>query len=609
MTTNDQMHASTPDELIVTIPWDKLHDSPLQYRKTYSEATIGEIAASIRDTGRIHQPLVVRRHFPNPLFRDQYDPQDGFEIVFGHTRKRGGMAAGLAGAPCVVRDLNDAQVRAAQAAENIARADVHPIEEAEGFRAMIDEDGVSADELAEQLGKSRSYVYGRLKLLALCPDVRRAVLADEIGVEVGLLIARVGGPKMQAKALGYIKAKYYSLDDGGKRSFRNIRDLLNERFTLSLKDAIFDVDDEMLLPSAGYCGRCPKRSGNAPEFADVAEGKMAAHYTRLHTGADVCTDPDCFDAKRKAHLAREAAKLEASGKTVVTGNKARAALSASGEVKGDYIEASKVREVLKNAKAAASKGATMPQVVLLQDQRTGKTVQAVKRNDLQQLGAKLPAAPTARGHDSPEQREQRRAEHEAEQAKLASANDQRRQLLDRVREATRATPRSEFDLRLVARVALAGVQHMDRTLLGELWNCSSHELEARIDRLDLADVGQFMIDCALVADVRVTHVYYLRDKPEQLMAAAEHYGIDTGKSASKAAPTPSSAGASAKKARAGAGAKPGARGTGKAAGQDQGAGAAGEEAASRPVQMDGAGVAGGTATAGAQFDAFAGEAA
>ena len=110
------MNEATTPEQIITVPWHLLHDSPLQYRQTYSEATIDEIAASIIATGRIHQPLVVRLRDPNPLFSDRYDEQDGYEIVFGHTRKRGGIKAGLAGAPCVVRVMTDSQVRAAQAA-------------------------------------------------------------------------------------------------------------------------------------------------------------------------------------------------------------------------------------------------------------------------------------------------------------------------------------------------------------------------------------------------------------------------------------------------------------------------------------------------------------
>ena len=432
------------DETIVTIPWGELHDSPLQYRQTYSDATIAEIAASIRDTGRIHQPLVVRLRYPNPLLRDQYDAQDGFEIVFGHTRKRGGMLAGLAGAPCVVRDLNDAQVRAAQAAENIARAGVHPIEEAQGLRAMIQEDDISADELAEQLGKSRSYIYGRLKLLALCPEVRKAVLADEIGTEVGLLIARVGGYKMQAKALGYIKAKYYDLEDGGKNSFRAIRDLLTERFTLDLKLAIFNVDDEMLVPSAGYCGRCLKRSGNAPEFADVVSCEGARQYQRVNTGADICTDPDCFDAKKRAHLAREASKLEQAGKTVITGNKARVAVSATGEARGAYVELAKVKDLLKKAKKDGA-SFTPPATVLLQDQRTGKTITAVRREDLQAMQLPVPAAPTGQaGYNDPAEKARRAAREACEKQLVADENASRRALLDQVRATSRAAQRLRF---------------------------------------------------------------------------------------------------------------------------------------------------------------------
>lgn len=581
------------EETIVTIPWDQLHDSPLQYRQTYSEATINEIRASIVDTGRIHQPLVVRLRYPNPLFRDQYDPQDGFEIVFGHTRKRAGMLAGLAGAPCVVRALNDAEVRAAQAAENIARADVHPIEEAQGFRAMIDEDGVTADELAAQLGKSRSYVYGRLKLLDLCPEVRRAVLANEIGTEVGLLVARVGNAKMQGKALGYIRAKYYDLQDGGKKSFRQIRDLLNERFTLALKDAIFDVNDEMLVPSAGYCGRCPKRSGNAPEFADIAEpGSLLnrSGYGRLHTGEDVCTDPDCFDAKKRAHLAREAAKLLAEGKVVVTGNKARAALSATGEVKGGDVELSKVRSALKAVKKAAI---AEPAVVMIQDQRTGKVVQAVKREDLQAAGAQLPAEPTRPGQPSAAEMQRRKAEREKEEAKLDRENARRYELLQQVRTAMAGRDRDAFDLRMVARVAFQGVEWSDRPLLSELWGETNHaDLVPVIERLDVPNLTQFIMDCALVCNVRCNSTYYLKDDPEALMAAAEHYGLTS----AKPVPTPSKAARAPKKPAAGAGAE-----RGLAADADdedpETAGAAGDE------QMDDAGCAGG------QLDAFAGVAA
>lgn len=219
--------------------------------------------------------------------------------------------------------MTDEEVKRAQIAENLLREDVHPIEEAEGYQALMRDHGVTADQLAEQTGKSRSYVYGRLKLLQACPEIRDACLAGDITSEVTLLIARLRTDKLQRKALGYIKGKYWDLKDGGKGSYRQIRALLIERFTLDLDKAIFATDDADLVPEAGPCTTCPKRTGNAPEFTDVVERpKYENSYLMLRSGqekgsADICTDPDCFAVKKTAHLKIEAKKLTKDGKEVL----------------------------------------------------------------------------------------------------------------------------------------------------------------------------------------------------------------------------------------------------------------------------------------------------
>ncbi|MCR5864678.1 ParB/RepB/Spo0J family partition protein [Aquincola sp. J276] len=547
------------NETIIEVPLHQLHDSPLQYRQTYKQSTIDEIAASIKDTGRILQPLVVRLRYPNPLFRDQYDPQDGYEIVFGHTRRRGAEQAGLATAPCIVRSLTDGEVRANQAAENIARADVHPIEEAQGLQAMLDEDQLTADELAASLGKSRSYVYGRLKLLALCPEVRKACLTGEIGTEVGLLIARVGDAKAQQKALQRIKGRNGDVTDGGKASFRQIRDLLADYFTTDLKDAIFDIEDEMLLPSAGHCIRCPKRSGNAPHFDDITHGKKPHHYSTQPVGADVCTDPDCFEAKKKAHLAREARAIEATGKTVIGGNRARSLVDHNGELKGGYISIKKAPPELKGMLAGV-KGVNLPRVVV-QDPRTGKTVEGVKLADVREAAAKMgikppaePAKSASGQRETPEQREAREAE---ERLRLKQENDSRRALLDAVRAAAKAAPRSMFDLRLIVETMLNRLQWDTQELIGELYQVDDDEdgdsisevLKRRLDTMTADQLALLALDCLLVRDVECRHVYHLDHKPEILMAAAKHYGV-------KVASTPSIAARSEEEAGGGAGGDP-----------------------------------------------------
>ncbi len=152
-------------ETITPIALEDLHESPFNPRKTFHD--IAELAETIKAEGRIHSPLLVRPRVTNPL-RD--DLNDGFEIVFGHRRYRAAETLGLATVPCMVRAMTNAEARSAQIAENLARQDVHPIEEAEGFAALIEHEGTTAEVLATRIGKSLSYVYGRLKLLQACAE-------------------------------------------------------------------------------------------------------------------------------------------------------------------------------------------------------------------------------------------------------------------------------------------------------------------------------------------------------------------------------------------------------------------------------------------------------
>jgi ParB/RepB/Spo0J family partition protein len=507
---------------ISQISLDQLHESPFNPRKTFTD--VDQLAASIRAEGGILSPLLVR---PRTEFGGQGNNQTiadgGFEIVFGHRRYRAAVLAGLQTTPCMVRAMTDDEARSAQIAENLARADVHPIEEAEGFQAILDTTQTTADELAVNVGKSRSYVYGRLKLLQACPDVRSACLAGEIGSEVALLVARLRTVKLQEKALAAIRndtSQHAKLDDGGKKSFRYIRDLLAEKFTLSLKDAIFDIEDEGLLLSAGHCVRCPKRVGNAPEFEDLAapsrEG-MHRGYT-AEGGANVCTDPDCFAAKKEAHLAREAAKLTAAGKQVVSGNKAKQALSAHGEVKGAFIAAKDVKAALKKAKATVKP-------VLIQDQRSGKTVEAYARADLVAAGLQSAAAKKEPNHKQnyAEQERRRQEERKKRSEQLRLQTGRNLALFTKVREVARGRQRTEFELRLVTAAALGGIGWSDRAAMADLYGMKDFEkLQAKVDTMDAQALTALLLDCAVIDNVRAEG----GGKPGPLLALANHYGID-----------------------------------------------------------------------------------
>jgi ParB/RepB/Spo0J family partition protein len=508
-----------PEGLLITAPWGAVHDSPFQYRKTHNEARLEELTENIRSTGGIHQPILARRRFPNPLFPD-YNPQDGLEIVAGHRRKLAGIAAGLPFGPVLVKDLTDDQARRVQITENLQRDDVHPIEEAEGFQELIDRCGETAESIAATLGKSLSYVYGRLKLLALCPEVRKACLAGEIGAESALLLARLRTDKLQALALTAIRGKALDLSDGGKTSHRRIRDLLNERFTLEMKTAIFDPEAEALLPAAGKCSTCPKLSRNAPEYVDIATEKSERSYSRTKLGPDVCTDPDCFAAKKKAHLKLEAGLLAAKGKTVVDGNKARQAIGADGKLKDGYVPLADVRDAIKKA----SKDKPMVAVLHVQDPRSGKVVQAVKHEDLVAAGIKR-KAPQERKQDTGKWERERLARDAA----AALESKVRMATLLQVRDRVVATERSLFDLRLLASVALAGVEYGDKALLKDLCGYAEwQDLEDSIQTRSADQVSCLMVDIALVREAQADAWDLQNDRNPAtfLLAAAAHYGVD-----------------------------------------------------------------------------------
>jgi hypothetical protein len=108
---------------------------------------------SIKAEGWIHQ-LLLRPIVPPPLQRSRGLDRRPRRSSFGHRRLRGAAIAGLAIAPCMVRAMTDEEARRAQIAENLQGADMHPIEEAEGFQALIDRHRESADSIAEQVGNT-----------------------------------------------------------------------------------------------------------------------------------------------------------------------------------------------------------------------------------------------------------------------------------------------------------------------------------------------------------------------------------------------------------------------------------------------------------------------
>ena len=143
------------------LPVESLFPNPDQPRKTFSEEALSELADSLRTKGVI-QPLIVRRSVAG---------SERYEIVAGERRWRAAQLAQLHEVPVVVRDFTDVEVLEVAIIENIQRADLNPVEEAMGFRQLIDRFGHTQEQLAQALGKSRSHVANLLRLLQLPDDV------------------------------------------------------------------------------------------------------------------------------------------------------------------------------------------------------------------------------------------------------------------------------------------------------------------------------------------------------------------------------------------------------------------------------------------------------
>ncbi|NSL92540.1 ParB/RepB/Spo0J family partition protein [Acetobacter syzygii] len=150
---------------VSVLPVEALVAGPFQPRQDMEPGALEELAASIRERG-ILQPILVR---PDPNKKGQY------QIIAGERRWRAAQLAQCHDVPVHVRNLSEADAMAAALVENLQRADLNPVEEAEGFNRLMDEYSLTQEDLAKAIGKSRPHVANTLRLLKL-PEAVRAEL-------------------------------------------------------------------------------------------------------------------------------------------------------------------------------------------------------------------------------------------------------------------------------------------------------------------------------------------------------------------------------------------------------------------------------------------------
>jgi ParB/RepB/Spo0J family partition protein len=254
-----------------TLSIDKIEFSPLNYRKYFRQEDLETFAEELKLHGII-SPLTVRKL-----------PNDKYQLVAGERRLRAAKIAKLQTVPVIVRDLTDEQVTEIQLAENLQRENPHPLDEANAVKLMQDT-GKNIDEISMRLGKSKQFVYIRLKLLNLIEPIREMFFGEVINLQQALTIATIsqeGQTQFFKEHCTKWKQKGFEL--------HNLEYYLRP-YKYDLRNAPFDTKDKKLIPEVGACTGCPFNSATLKSlFPDYA--KQA-----------ICTNTACYSNKCGASL-------------------------------------------------------------------------------------------------------------------------------------------------------------------------------------------------------------------------------------------------------------------------------------------------------------------
>jgi ParB/RepB/Spo0J family partition protein len=433
----------------------------------------------------------------------------GYQLVAGERRYLAAKSAGVVAINADVRTLTDEQVLEIQLIENLQREGLHELAEAEGYEALLGL-GHSAEEIADKVGKSKGYIYNRMKLLALSKAARTAFYDGKLTASTALLLARIPVEGLQAEALKEITSKRYGDE---VMSFREAADLVRRDYMTNLSDAGFPTEDALLVAAAGPCGACPKRTGNQAElFGDVKSG-------------NVCTDPICFKAKRQAHAERAIAQAKENGQAVITGKDAKKIMPWSGQVSNGYVELTdKCYDDKKNRTYGQLLGKDF-QPTLVQDPESGILVKVVPPAAVKEA-LKSAGVQARTGGSNPQ-----------------SAAEKKAKLEKRFRAALYSEMRDKFpaelgqgDLKTIAlRYYDEMQQEAQKQILG-LWQWEPlkrkggygldyHKPAADgISGFDDAQITRFFFDLVFIKDLQV-HTWS-SDKPTLLLSTAKKLGVD-----------------------------------------------------------------------------------
>ena len=180
-TLEEKIVQETPKEEIKEININELRSNPYQPRKVFDQKALEELASSIREHG-VFQPIIVKRSIK------------GYEIVAGERRVKASVIAGRDTIPAIIRDFNDQEMMEIALLENLQREDLNPIEEAMAYQNLMNAKGLNHEQLAQRIGKSRSYVTNMVGLMNLPQSVKDLVIARKISATHARTLSKIKDP-------------------------------------------------------------------------------------------------------------------------------------------------------------------------------------------------------------------------------------------------------------------------------------------------------------------------------------------------------------------------------------------------------------------------------
>ena len=230
----DKKEENIKDNLLTSLPIELIKPNPLQPRKNFSKETLNELAASIKDRG-ILQPIIVR---------PAKNKDNEWEIIAGERRWKAAQLAGFHEVPVSIKDIKDEDVAIIALIENIQRENLSPIEEALGYKRLMNKFSITQEELGIKMSRSRAYVTNFIRLLSLPEEVQkllaeklisvgqvRPIIGNKNSIELAHIIVKEKLSARQVEQL--VKAK-----EGRTKTIRNIVDVNIRKLEQELEEMI-----------------------------------------------------------------------------------------------------------------------------------------------------------------------------------------------------------------------------------------------------------------------------------------------------------------------------------------------------------------------------------